>query len=110
MPADQTRLFGHAQAERLTWSTPETALDQALLAAAQRQNDLAFRIRLGLSYNRDTSALAAFADLHPDTVRDTLNGSKHATLALLHALTAGVELNLTVATKVVDESSEARAT
>ncbi len=108
--ADETRWFGHARAKGLNWCTPQSGLEQALLAAAQSQNDLAFRIRIKFNYDKATAALAAFADLHPDTVRDTLNGSKHATLAVLHALTAGVGLNFTVATKAHGESSEARAT
>lgn len=109
VPAQSSR-FGHGTAEGLEWQHAATPLDEALQAAARKQNDLAFLIRLNFKYDRATTALAAFADLHPDTVRDILNGSKHATLAVLHALTAGVGLNLTVATKVADEPSEARST
>lgn len=111
LQADQTRLFGNTWSDGLNWRTPQSALEQALLVAAQRQNDLAFQIRIRFNYNKATSALAAFADLHPDTVRDILNGSKHATLTVLHVLTAGVSLNLTATARVIDESSAgARAT
>lgn len=104
-------MFGHIQSEGLNWRTPQSGLEQALLVAAQRQNDLSLQIRFKFNYNKATSALSAFADLHPDTVRDILNGSKHATLTVLHVLTVGVGLNLTVAARAIDESTtEDRAT
>lgn len=110
--ADQTRLFGNSPATGLQWHAPQSRLETALLAAAQRQSDLAFSIRVNMSYDRATSVLAAFADLHPETVRDVLNGSKHASLTALYALTLGVGLELSVAArKVIDEPSpEGRAT
>jgi hypothetical protein len=110
--ADQTRLFGTSPASGLQWRAPQSRLETALLAAAQRQSDLAFSIRISMSYDRATSALAAFADLHPETVRDVLNGSKHVSITALYALTLGVGLDLNVtASKVIGESSpEARAT
>lgn len=77
-----------------------------MLAAAQKQNDLAFKVRVNMNYDKATSALAAFADVHPDTVRDVLNGSKHVTLTALYALTSGVGLQLAVtATRTLDDSS-----
>ena len=93
----QSSHFGHGSADGFQWQKPETALDEALLAAAQMQNDLAFRIRIAFTYNNGTSAVASFSDLHPDTVRDILNGSKHATLSVLYALARGVGLDAAVA-------------
>lgn len=101
--ADQARFFGTVRAEALQWLAPQSRLEEGLLAAAQRQCDLAFTIRLNMTYDRGTSALAAVADLHPDTVRDVLNGSKHVSLTALYALTLGVGLKLAVtATKAID--------
>ena len=94
-----SRQFGHGSAERLDWQNAETPLDEALLSAARKQNDLAAAIRFKFNYSKATTAAAAFADLHPDTVRDILNGSKHATLAVLYALAAGVGLNPNVTLK-----------
>ncbi len=102
---DQTRLFGNDSAQRLTWHTPQSDLEQALLTAAQQQNDLAFTVRVSGGRRMPTPALAIFADLHPDTVRDILNGSKHATLAVLHALTVGVGRELTIASSKGDRQS-----
>lgn len=96
LDAAQSSHFGHGSADGFQWQKPETALDEALLAAAQMQNDLAFRIRIAFTYNNATSAVASFSDLHPDTVRDILNGSKHATLSVLYALARGVGLDAAV--------------
>lgn len=103
---DQSRFFGTVPVDGLQWNVPQSPLEEALVAAAKRQNDLAFQIRMSMTYNKGTAALATFADLHPDTVRDVLNGSKHASLTALHALTVGIGLELTVtATKANDPSS-----
>lgn len=95
LPAHQRRLFGGPMPESLDWHTPETELEEALLDAAKAQSNLAFRIRTS-GYYVPTATIAAEADLHPDTVRDILNGSKHASLAALFALTAAVGRDLTV--------------
>jgi hypothetical protein len=105
LQSEQTRHFGTTRADDLNWHTPQTSLDEALLAAAQQQNNLALHIRANIGHRMPTPALAAFADLHPDTVRDILNGSKHATLAVLHALTSGLGLNLSVATSKAVETT-----
>lgn len=104
--ADQSRFFGTVPASGLQWNVPQSPLEEALFAAAKRQNNLAFQIRMSMTYDKATAALAAFADLHPDTVRDVLNGSKHVSLTVLYALTLGVGLELTItATKGIDPSS-----
>lgn len=100
--ADQARFFGSVPAKALQWMAPQSRLEEGLLAAAQRQSDLAFTIRLNMTYDRGTSALAAFADLHADTVRDVLTGRKHVSLAAVHALTLGVGLDLVVSHKPAD--------
>lgn len=98
LPADQQRLFGSPTPESLNWHTPDTELEEVLLAAAKTQSDLAFHIRAS-GYYIPTVTIATQADLHPDTVRDILNGSKHASLAALYALTAAVGRDLTVTTQ-----------
>ena len=95
LPARQQGLFGGPNPESLDWHTPETDLEVALLAAAKAQSNLAFGIRAS-GYYIPTANTAAQVDLHPDTVRDVLNGSKHASLAVLYALTDAVGRDLTV--------------
>lgn len=106
LAADQSRFFGTVPVDGLQWNVPQSPLEEALFAAAKRQNDLALQIRMSMTYNKGTAALAAFADLHPDTVRDVLNGSKHVSLTALYALTLGIGLEPTVtATKANAQSS-----
>lgn len=89
-------LFGRYPVAHLSWRTPESDLDAALLAAAMQQSSLALTIRAVGGGRVSSQALAAAVDLHPDTVRDILNGTKHATLAVLHALAAAVGRDVAV--------------
>lgn len=118
LPDDQKRLFGYSQASDLGWKIPQSTLDEALLAAAKQQSDLAFVIRVSIGRNVSMPQLAASIDLHVDTLRDTLNGSRDASLAFLYALTDALGLDVTVAarrrklppedeaTRVTDDSIE----
>ena len=94
LPAHQRRLFGWGVP--LDWPTPTTDLERSLLAAARQQSDLAIAIRVRRGAVESMPALAASIDVHLDTIRDILNGSQHANLALMSALSNAVGLNVTI--------------
>ncbi|CAB4920567.1 unannotated protein [freshwater metagenome] len=89
-------MFGNSGASHLSWRDAQTPLDEALLAAAKKQCNLAFTIRITGGARMPPPALARAIGLHPDTVRDILNGSKHANLAVLHAMTATLGKDLAI--------------
>lgn len=97
LPADQRGNFGHGYATALNWLPPTTSLDEALIAAAKQQSDLAHRIRISIGRAVYMPDLAASIGVHVDTVRDMLNGSRHANLALVSALSNAVGLNVRIA-------------
>lgn len=94
--ADEDRnQFGKKRTIR--WNPANTLTEQATLAAAQKQHNLArgirtYRDNAGLT----TTAIAQAAGMEPSTVRAILNGSRHATLAALYALASTVDANLVV--------------
>jgi hypothetical protein len=96
LTGDHSNSFGHTSAGSLDWKTPQSGLEEALLVAAKQQSDLSFSIRVNSEWGTGTSQMASFADLHADTVRDVLNGTKHGTLAVLYALANAIGLTLTV--------------
>lgn len=96
LPAHQRRFFGWGA--KLDWLTPTTDLERALLSAAKQQDALAVAIRVRRGNVESMPALAASIDVHLDTIRALLNGSQHANLALISALSNAVGLNVTVAT------------
>lgn len=109
---EDRRLFGSTSPKQLTWLTPQSELERALLTAAQRQCSIAFTVRALGGRRMPAPALASAVDLHPDTVRDILNGSKHATLAVLHALTnvLGRDLKITTPSAAATPASDDEAT
>lgn len=93
---DERAQFGRTQAGLLNWLSPATndLVGQALLAAAQKQHDLAIGIRRHQSLQGlTTEDLAAYAKVSAGTVRSVLNGSNHADLAILHVLCEAVKLD-----------------
>lgn len=94
LPFEQRRNFGWGAHD---WLAPSNDLERALLDAAKQQSDLAFRIRISIGRAVYMPDLAASIGVHVDTVRDMLNGSRHANLALLYALSNAVGLDVTIA-------------
>lgn len=93
LPADQRRFFGWGT--NPNWPTPDGELERALVAAPKQQSHLAYSIRVRITRAMTMRDLAASIDVHADTVRDLLNGSQHANLATLHALSNAVGLTTT---------------
>ncbi|MCY7401140.1 MAG: hypothetical protein LH477_09300 [Nocardioides sp.] len=106
LPIDQRRNFGYGYATALNWLTPTSELEHSLVAAAKQQSDLAHRIRISIARAVYMPDLAASIDVHVDTVRDILNGSQHANLALITALSNAVGLNITVTARRLDHPAE----
>lgn len=95
LPESKRDDFGTAA--KPPWLTPNGDLETLLLVAAQKQHLLAMGIRTHRMRNVITpKELAQKADLAVPTVRNILNGSKWADLAVLYVLTDAVSLNLTV--------------
>lgn len=95
LPQDKYDQFGVA--EEPDWLVPSDDLERILLEAAQKQHSLAIGIRTRRDRRRlKTEDLARMADLAPSTVRNILNGTKHADLPVLYALTDAVALELKV--------------
>lgn len=104
LPASERKEFGLA--DRLDWLTPGDDREAILLLAAQKQHSLAMgirthRIRKAIAPDE----LAARADLSTPTVRNILNGSKWADLAVLHLLADAVSLDLSVTARPPREAA-----
>jgi len=89
----------------MEWLPAKTVRDKALLRSARQQHKIAQRIiRERDAKMLTTEQLADRADLHPDTVRAILNGSTHATLAVLSVLSDAVGLRFAAVSKPPDDS------
>lgn len=91
----------------LPWVKPSDAREEVLRAAAKKQHLLAIgirthRVRQAIS----PDVLAARADLATPTVRNILNGSNWASLAVLYLLADAVSLDLVVVARPTHDDPE----